>query len=172
MQRRPKLSPMARAVVAQLDPKRNITRFMVLRQLLKNYSKYFMYVFFGLVFLCTAETMERNMQLVVVEYLVIIITLSIALPLFVFILNDYLWVVEYRRWAEGLRLEPAHFFEKEIKAGLLKPEDIEPHLLMTGPIANGLREEIRQEKNKNITRIMGPYFAKDKHGNLLNPKKL
>ena len=172
MQRRPKLSPMAEAAVAELNPKRNITRLGVLRVLMKYYGAYIMLCFFGLVYVCIAEMMDRNFQRAIAEAVVILLVLSIGIPLPVYILNDYLWVVDYRRWAEGLRLEPAHFFQKEIKAGLLKPEDIEPHLLMTGPVADGLREEIRQEKNRNVTRIMGPYFAKDKHGNLLNPKKL
>ena len=69
--------------------------------------------------------------------------------------KSYLQAINYRRWVEGLGLEPPYFFDKEVKSGLLRMEDIIPELLMAGPVAGNTRKQLIKMKRKNVARIMG-----------------
>ena len=164
MKRRPPMGPMATRAMNDLNTQQYDMSRIDLFGVLVYQKKAVFIIWFVVMMFCLDKQMTRygvSLSLPEQDYYLVLtcFLLILLLKLFWDIFKAYKEVVWRRRWAEGLRIEPPLMFATEIKAGLLKPEDIEPSLGMAGPVADHTRNEIKRLRRKNIVRLMSQPFG-------------
>lgn len=163
MQRRgslhpPELGSVARHAINKLyRPQYNMCRMDLFCLLVEPYFWYLVFWFFPVTY-CAFQQYQIGIFNFQDQYHILAVLAFSMIPILIFVWNlrkAYLQAIRYRRWVEGLGLEPASFFEKEVSSGELKMEDICPDLLMAGPVAGRERYRLWKMKRINMCHVMG-----------------
>ena len=163
MQRRGSLHPPELGYVAHrainkiYRPQYRMRRMDLFCLLIEPYFWFLVFLFFPMAY-CVFQQYKIGILNLKDQYHIVAILIFSMIPILYLVWSlrkSYRQAISYRRWVEGLGLEPASFFEKEVNSGQLKMEDIEPELLMAGPVAGRKRYRLWKMKRINMAHITG-----------------
>ena len=161
MQRRgslhpPELGSVARHAINKLyRPQYTMCRSDLLCLLIEPYFWFLVFWFFPVAY-CAIQQYKIGIFNFKDQYHILAVLAFSMIPILFFVWSlrkSYQEAIRYRRWVEGLGLEPASFFEKEVNSGQLKMEDIDPDLLMAGPVAGRKRYRLWKMKRINVRHV-------------------